>query len=712
MHLSLKAGPHLVFRLLLAALILFPSVAAAANVKWIDPPPYSIVTNPKVVVSGFAAEPIPPEAIATVKQPQKAEAAFETKPRLQDGQIFHLTLELTPGRNNVLFDDSVYSIYYLADTSAKSVDPELASFRQYQGHLPEPATCTKCHSVYQRELSLNAEIFDLCSRCHGALKNRFKPASRAGHHEKNLTTYCIACHEPHASGAKGLLKEKGNLCANCHKERASGVGHDRASPQPCTLCHDPHLEINGPMLKKPKAELCGGCHDKAKLLGGPGTASSHQPVRTEPCHTCHTSHSEGNQSLLKAEPDILCQGCHKQMSFTGHVAKSGNCVACHKGHSATGPRLTRTGNAEFCATCHDKSYASGSGHKVPKDKECFACHNPHEQAAGKKVFQYCGSCHTLSNPEFTYAHGDMPFDTVRQCLTCHQIHRAEDAPKTTALMQGTPHYPLKNGGCVVCHMVKNSKVAMRYEGNENCIRCHGSTVGTSSSIDKEKVHAPIRQDDCIACHNPHFKNRPAMLLDEKERICEFCHGNVTRMGQNLHAPLKEKEACMLCHVPHYSETRPLLKEEQKALCLSCHPKIQNDLASQDLHGALKNLECAACHTPHSTGQEKMFRQPPGELCVGCHPEAVRDRNGTPFTKLHGPVGANQCTACHYFTHLHREEGDKFLQEKPAWRVCLDCHEVTDEHVPEVFTFRLARNQGGCLGCHYPHGSRGSYMLKE
>lgn len=702
----------LVFLLLSAFSGLSPAQALAATVKWIDPPPMSVVTASRVTVSGFASEPLPAGARALVKQPGKQEPLQETEAKVQEGQLFRLDLELAPGRNNVVFSDSVYSLYYLADASASTRDPEFANFKTAYPHLPEGGVCARCHGVFQKELTLNAEIADLCARCHAKTVERMKPERSRGHHEKKLTLYCIACHTPHASPAKGLLKDKGNLCTDCHRDHSSGPGHDRASPQPCVLCHDPHLERNGPMLKASRDELCLGCHERAKLLNGPQTASIHQPVRNAPCDACHSPHEKGYPALLKGDPDALCLGCHKEVGYAAHREKPGQCVSCHRGHSSRGKSLTIEGSAAFCAGCHDKSYAQGSGHNVPAGGECFACHNPHERSSGKKVFQYCGRCHTLSDQSFAYTHGEMPFSSARQCLLCHQLHRPGEAPKTPALMYGPPHYPLRNGGCPVCHAVKDSKIAMRYEGNENCIRCHGRTVGSSATMEPEKVHAPIRQDDCIACHNPHYKDRPFMLLDEGDRVCEFCHGMVTRMGGNRHRALDEKSGCLTCHVPHFSEARPLLREEQRKLCLGCHGEMGKALGDEKAHGVFRRDECADCHTPHTTDGKHLLKLPPGELCLRCHPDAVKDSSGVPFPKLHGPVGANQCTACHYMGHLHREEGDKFLQEKPAWRVCLDCHDVTDEHVPSVYTFRLARNTGGCLGCHYPHGSKGSFMLRE
>lgn len=699
---------------LVVALLLFaPASGFCAVVRWVSPPEKAIVTTSPITIRGFVANPLAGSPKAIVKRPGDLNVFYETTPVFTAGQLFALTVNLAPGRNSVIFEDGVLSLYYQPDPTVKKPWKDSAGYETPVLHSPAAQGCDKCHWVHEKELTLNADLPGMCLKCHEKIIDAKKPAANANHHEKQLSRYCVACHDPHASFNKSLLKTKGDACTGCHKDLTDGSGHEKASPQPCTLCHDPHRSDNAMMLKTSQETLCLSCH--GNLRKPDQTQSSlHRPIATEPCSTCHSHHRTEFKAMLKSEPESLCLGCHpKSGDFKGHTKKLGSCIDCHSGHSAPNQLLIKNNVKNFCGTCHDQWYLGEFGHPVSKGIECLQCHNPHKKRESTSALDYCGVCHSMGAEGFTFVHASLPFGKFKQCLLCHRIHSPAVTEKFPALTIGKPHYPINNGGCGTCHTESDGKIVLKRTGSENCVRCHGKTVGTSSVQEPEKIHSPIRQEDCIACHSPHFRSFPHMLLDEQDRVCEFCHGMVTRMGQNRHKALDDKKGCTRCHVPHFSEERPLLHEPQPKICLDCHPgkmPAENDPLA---HGAMKEGRCGGCHSPHTSDEKKLIKGSAGETCLGCHPEALKDKNGNPFAKLHGPVGASECTACHYMGHKHKAVGDKFIEEKPAWTVCKECHsDVSDEHIPSIYIYRQARNQNGCLGCHFPHGAANQYLLKD
>jgi predicted CXXCH cytochrome family protein len=299
---------------------------------------------------------------------------------------------------------------------------------------------------------------------------------------------------------------------------------------------------------------------------------------------------------------------------------------------------------------------------------------------------------------------------VRQCVLCHEPHGKTGFK---ANLYGRVHFPLQNGGCHVCNEGKNDTLTLRYQRSENCIRCHGETVGTSVAAEEDKIHKPVAQSDCIACHNPHLVERPKMLLEEPNKLCDWCHGMLMRNQQNKHGVFKDGN-CRTCHRPHISDTRPLLKDPQPQLCLKCHPTALPDKFERDamLHGALKGGKCSGCHNPHASDEAKLVRASRDAACADCHKKSLVDEKGKPWTFLHGPVGANQCTACHELRHRHvSKPSDKFLRTDPPYRACEACHQLPPEHVPYAYRSRMPRIGNDCLGCHLPHGAGNKFMLK-
>ena len=120
------------------------------------------------------------------------------------------------------------------------------------------------------------------------------------------------------------------------------------------------------------------------------------------------------------------------------------------------------------------------------------------------------------------------------------------------------------------------------------------------------------------------------------------------------------------------------------------------------HGPYAANLCQACHRGRGDGSAPTdslglslarLRYPKTELCTSCHLlRELRDVAAEPAARLHGPVAAGRCTACHG-AHASKE---RFLLLKAPGALCIQCHGASrGEDHPEV-------SPDECLDCHSPH----------
>jgi len=119
-----------------------------------------------------------------------------------------------------------------------------------------------------------------------------------------------------------------------------------------------------------------------------------------------------------------------------------------------------------------------------------------------------------------------------------------------------------------------------------------------------------------------------------------------------------------------------------------------------IHGPYAADLCQACHLGRGEDTSSRpglslarLRAPTTELCTGCHRlRDLRDVATDPRARLHGPVAAGRCTACHA-AHAARE---RRLLLRPPGALCLQCHGAArGEDHPEA-------EPAECLDCHDPH----------
>lgn len=688
----------------LALVALSRGEAASEGVVWVYPPPNSLVTESPVPVYGYLSGPAQTSVEAKVMGVEGSALPQREPLFLFKGKIFSGSIPLTPGRNNVVVGGAVLPLLFRPG----STETREGEFRRPLPHGSKIEACSQCHGFSRGDLVPKQKVPALCLSCHKVGTESERAVIKKTQHTQVITLECLRCHAPHSSFESKLLRTAGGSCTPCHQGASyKDYSHDKgAAVESCTTCHDAHGSAYSKMIRGEFVDPCKRCH-KEVVSPERYPRSFHAPVEEQRCFDCHAPHPQGQPRLLKAPVTMLCRTCHKGAKEGGHQGRIDDCLACHEPHASRRPRLLRGAVTERCLGCHPGQRGGAGAHAALKEG-CSACHDPHQLRAKRDTQKACGSCHRLNDPTHQSVHGGFVMPDAAQCVTCHDPHDST----YPSLLRGTVHYPLKNGGCAACHLGKEGKLDLRYEGSENCLRCHGQITGTSVIKETDKVHKPVSQIDCIACHNPHLGARPGLLLEEPVTLCGWCHGTLLRGVENLHGVFKEGGTCYTCHLPHISDFRPLLKRPEEELCLRCHLKtIPQDAAkSRLLHGAVGKSRCTGCHNPHGTNSEKLLRGTRDSLCAACHPRALGSADGTPWKYLHGPVGTGNCTACHLLAHSHTGDDDAFLKVKRS-RVCSLCHETKPDHVKENYRAKMREVQNDCLSCHQPHGGKDKFLLR-
>ena len=331
---------------------------------------------------------------------------------------------------------------------------------------------------------------------------------------------CAICHQVDEHGkvikkgkeyplTKGRVDE---LCYSCHKERyTKKYDHKPIKKGECLACHDPHQSDTKQLLKaKTVPMLCMSCHDpqKAEKLNVEKVISinvkyKHKPVDQD-CLNCHDPHTSNYKHLLITSLDWkmdFCLDCHskvedpkvrkkidiKELIKTAKVKHDAiydkdECANCHNIHGSNYKGMLKKPMVEQCLNCHDKEVEKKeTGEKlinmkkhleenkywhkpikeVEKEGGCAACHNPHGS----------NNPYVLKNffPTEFYLEGLKVGEIM--CFNCHKEKERFTERKTT-------------------------KATKFRNGDENLHWIH--TQGKKGRT-------------CIACHDPHASKWPTMI---------------------------------------------------------------------------------------------------------------------------------------------------------------------------------------------------------
>lgn len=152
--------------------------------------------------------------------------------------------------------------------------------RFFQGpHAASGTDCSTCHSMHQPSPRSRGNLLQtahsmarpmenlsastaLCQDCHGEVFAEFDMNER--HRLREGILDCASCHDPHAPAPRARLGGfKNQQCLECHADKGGPFifEHPVQQVDGCTACHEPHGSPNRHMLKfQRSAELCLSCH--------------------------------------------------------------------------------------------------------------------------------------------------------------------------------------------------------------------------------------------------------------------------------------------------------------------------------------------------------------------------------------------------------------------------------------------------------------------
>ncbi|HEX5133206.1 MAG TPA: cytochrome c3 family protein [Candidatus Krumholzibacteria bacterium] len=600
-----------------------------------------------------------------------------------------------------------------------------------RSHVHQPArdNCETCHKRhgFTQKLVLVKGMPDLCTECHADVKTELD----GGHVHGALSVGgCTACHDPHASDGKGLLRTEATqaeLCIVCHKDleplTAEKNTHDPFKKGDCSVCHAPHSSQVPGLLVAKESDLCAQCHKDVasghKKVPGVGdfacsschdphasnkkakfAANAHEPFATGDCESCHAM--ENGEVTIGDDfpPSDLCSTCHDNEaalvaganSHFGAGAMAGKgaaaCLECHDPHVSGRPAMLVADQNTLCRKCHDSLPETGKikgfAHVPFTEGNCTGCHNPHGSSAPHKLAKA----------------------PAQLCVTCHaEIVAPAESGKTT-------HPAMEAAECTDCHAghVGEDEALLSRPIGEVCADCHDKETHRNG-------HLPYQTGQCNMCHKNHSHEKDLMAGGVNE-TCGSCHVDQLKamVATNKH-PALEGEDCRLCHAAHGSENKGLLVESQKSLCMGCHDVadmiVHADVpagtagetrngGAATLHPPVADGNCSACHDAHGSPLPGLLVRSGESLCFGCHgQEKINFSEG----HVHTPVAEGKCDACH--TPHGSELEDLANATQPG--VCTQCH---DAALPEFQTAhkQIDVSQAMCTACHAPHSSASEALL--
>ncbi len=254
--------------------------------------------------------------------------------------------------------------------------------------------------------------------------------------------------------------------------------------------------------------------------------------------------------------------------------------------------------------------------------------------------------------------------------------------------------------------------------SELCFSCHEDNMSG-----KKHVHKPVKDGDCIACHDAHGSTHDFLLETDRVSLCFSCHEDRKADFEKKYVHKPVKESCEKCHDPHSSSYKGHLIKSEKDLCSSCHEKfVKKFNNSQSKHSAVLEKGCTSCHSPHSSNNEKGLQIKKQDLCLSCHEKLKNKISESQY--LHGPVAEGDCGACHdsHATNFAKHLKDKFPDEFYFpynilnYALCFQCHNkevATSEKTETLTNFRngkqnlhflhVNREKGrSCKACHEVH----------
>jgi len=195
--------------------------------------------------------------------------------------------------------------------------------------------------------------------------------------------------------------------------------------------------------------------------------------------------------------------------------------------------------------------------------------------------------------------------------------------------------------------------------------------------------------------------------------CLECHADKTK-GKSVHSAMKM--GCLSCHEVRVNKDAThvtLIKATPSALCFTCHSDQNPASAKGHVHPPGVR-DCLKCHDPHASAEKNQLLKPMSgatakeNLCLSCHSTGVDVPKGG---SRHAALDSG-CDACHVIHKTGDPAQPEFASHltKPAPKLCLDCHDISDEGIRKAHQ-NQPLGSADCLTCHDPHQSRSPKLLQ-
>ncbi len=193
------------------------------------------------------------------------------------------------------------------------------------------------------------------------------------------------------------------------------------------------------------------------------------------CRTCHPAvsarHPDESEKPPAAVNAVQCESCHPAIvdhSFLHPPVAAGDCFACHNPHGDPAGKLLRDANEQvLCQSCHKNAVNRTSRvlHGPVAQGRCTPCHAPHGALYGKLFDEKYSSALFI----------DYNDDEYQLCFSCHK--------RDLLLFPDTSFYTAFRNGEKNLHYLHVNKASR----GRSCKLCHVNHAGMLPKLIKDKV---------------------------------------------------------------------------------------------------------------------------------------------------------------------------------------------------------------------------------
>jgi hypothetical protein len=452
------------------------------------------------------------------------------------------------------------------------------------------------------------------------------------------------------TGAVKLIN--GNIeCTSCHNPHVQGTDkiaqnflvRDSSSGQMCLACHDPNRIITG--QPNPLAGWTNSIHQTATNQTAPDAhVGSYSTVALNACTSCHLSHdATAPQRLLRpATP-----------ATPGMDAATQDCMTCHNGGTLLSPVAPNV-MAEIAKVGHPlpsgNNFHDAAEKAVPNNNRhatCVDCHNAHGSDRVITFFTPPGIRPSQANVVGISANDGVTvvlpaINQYENCLRCH----GTSVGKQRLLIYGYAPARLVSAPDPL-----------------NVIPEFGATATSSHPVTHDRM-SPLPQPSLLT--NMLNQNGTASRLMGVRILCTDCHNSDDNRefgGSGPNGPHGSAYSHILEHNYQFSQAAvpggtvtnlfpspDLSLNGPYGMCVKCHDLSKvlanTSFPQHNSHVSQMGFSCSVCHTPHGMGS--ISPTVSGQRLVNFDINVVGENNGSPISYNRS---SNTCIlACHQTAH--------------------------------------------------------------